>query len=138
MSSQTFTLEAYQHMREHAGWSYRPSVETAEQGRVRSALERARAEYERLRRVEITFDWQDEPSWEVDTSWMDEDTLEAFQRGDTRLMSCEIWDGPETLASLGGIHMDRDWRSDPYRRVIEAELALEAGICHPLDRRFIS
>jgi hypothetical protein len=44
MQTETFTLEAFQFMRQWAGYSYRPALETREQGMVRFALELARAE----------------------------------------------------------------------------------------------
>jgi hypothetical protein len=132
MTPRTFELEAYHHMREHAGMSYQPSIETREQGAVRSALELARAEYV-ARHSAVYFAWQadDDP----DLSWMDADARTELERGETAMMACVLYgaDG-ESLASLWGIHMRDPWQADPYRRVIEAQLALEAGVCHPLDR----
>jgi hypothetical protein len=103
---------------EHAGYSYDPKTETAEQGRIRCAVELADAEATG-QRLGYTFEWD----WDEcpDLSWMsDEERKEEHE-----VLCCRIPDPENTrysLASLCGI-------TDPdsnYRRVIEAELAQEA------------
>ena len=107
---------------EHAGYSYGPG-ETPEQGRERCAKALAAAE---RRASEEGWSFQ----WEVDqhsdsSDWCDEQPAYS------------VWDcvardvAGEVRASLGAIDFGCDgepW-DDPYRRVVEAELALE-GLWH--------
>ncbi|MEN3280060.1 MAG: hypothetical protein V7607_1200 [Solirubrobacteraceae bacterium] len=111
-------------MREHGGYSYHPTLETPEEGRVRCALALARAERELQARSDVFVVWEDDcdgtadgerPAWGcVLYRWRDEEVT-----------------SPAVLTSLWGIDAPE---GDPYRRVVEAELALEADICHPMDR----
>ena len=103
---------------QHAGYSHNPETETAEQGRLRCAVELAEAETI-AERLGYSFEWE----WDSDPdlSWMSDEEREQ----DHEVLCCRIPD-PDTprysLASLSGI-------TDPdrsYRRVIEAELASEA------------
>lgn len=129
---QTFTFEGYRHMREHGASSYRPSLETAEQGAVRSALELARADFA-LHASGAFVEW--ERDYEADTSWMDAEQRAELERGETAMMGAALYNADGAYAAgLWSIHMRTPYGADPYRRVVEAELALEAGICHPLDR----
>jgi hypothetical protein len=138
MTMQTFTLEAFQFMMTHAGYSHRTG-EPAKQGRVRCALELARAEYV-LCRSAASVKW--EVDCDADLSWLDQtdaemgEGFEAFaaerrvehERGDMAMMGAILRDADgEIVSSLWGIELPRDWYADPYRRVIEAELACEAG-----------
>ena len=103
---------------QHAGYSHNPKTETAEQGRLRCAVELAEAEAigQRLG-YEFDWEWDSDP----DLSWMSDDEREQ----EHEVLCCRIPDPDNTrysLASLCGI-------TDPdsnYRRVIEAELASEA------------
>jgi hypothetical protein len=132
MQEQTFTFAGYRFMHEYAGYGYRPSIETPEQGRVRVALELARAEYAASKRGAFV-QWATDSY--PDTSWMDDETRAEFDAGETVMMDAVLYDEQGApRASLSGIHLCTPWMADPYRRVVEAELALEAGICHPLDR----
>jgi hypothetical protein len=98
----------------HAGSSYTPGKETKAQGKRRGAVALAHAEAEASRR-----------GWRV--SW--EYSQEPYEMGDAESeMPSEVYDAVlrdengEMLESLGMI-------GDPsreYRRVVEAELALEA------------
>jgi hypothetical protein len=101
---------------QNAGYSYDTKTETAEQGRIRCAMELAQAE-QYARNLGWEFEWE----WDPDLSWMTDEEREH----DHEVLCCRIPD-PEnsrySLASLCGI-------TDPdssYRRVIEAELASEA------------
>jgi hypothetical protein len=103
---------------QHAGYSHNPKTETAEQGRLRCAVELAEAEAIG-QRLGYEFDWEGDS--DPDLSWMSDDEREQ----EHEVLCCRIPDPDNTrysLASLCGI-------TDPdsnYRRVIEAELASEA------------
>jgi hypothetical protein len=95
----------------NAGWSYDPATETSEQGRWKCARKLAAAE-EWAARVNLEYEWG-------------EDWDSCEHEYEPRPDSCEYCMaslGKEVLASLGCI----DDATDDYRRVIEAELALEA------------
>lgn len=129
-TSHTFTLDAFRHMRAFGPSSYRPSIETPEQGAVRAALELARAEYA-LRASSVEVSWQRDPY--PDLSWCDAEQLRELRAGETEMLECTLY-GPdgEPIESMGGIHVLAG--DESYKRVVEAELALQAGVCHPLDR----
>lgn len=99
----------------HAGYSYDPKTETAQQGRRRCARELASAE-EDAEVIGITFKW--EPSESPDLSWMDESVRNEVH---------EVWDclafNPVTkkYASL----CDITDPSEEYIRVVQAQLATE-------------
>jgi hypothetical protein len=113
----------------HAGYSYSPGVETADQGRRRCAVELARAE-KALSDSGSSVEWVEDD--DPDTSWLDQDGWEdhkaAHERGEYVFMGAILRD-PDgaVLKSLWGIDLPADWYRDPYRRVVEAELASEAG-----------
>jgi hypothetical protein len=96
----------------HAGWSFDPKTETSRDGRVRTAVLLANAEKE-LQASTAQVIWEDDPlPYEGDVEW------------DGPVYVAVISDGEgETLGSLGGIAMAS--LDEPYRRVIEAELAYE-------------
>lgn len=101
----------------NAGWSYDPHKQTKEEGRQECARALAMAER-----------WATETGveyrWEIDQDgppWRDDDD-------DNTYWSCvAIDDDYECVASLGGIDFvtGEPW-GEGYRRVVEAELALEA------------
>lgn len=82
----------------------------------------------------LAFVWQHDES--PDLSWMDEATLAEFNRGETEMLACALirkceahgtdCRHAEILASLCGIHVRPGDRL--YGQIVEAELALEAGI----------
>lgn len=105
---------------DHAGYSYQPATENEYAGRVRGALALASAEADATD-AGASFDWQIDQ--DIDSSeWCDE-------RPAWQTWQCCIRDAKgELLNSLGGIDFGRDgepW-SEPYKRVVEAELALES------------
>lgn len=104
----------------HAGYSYRPDTETPSQGRRRCARELARAE--RLGSAAgLSFTWSYDP--DIDSSDFD-DSADPWP-----LWQCECFNEDGGMAAyLGGIDLGRDGipHGDPYRRVVEAELAMEA------------
>jgi hypothetical protein len=112
---------------EHAGYSYDPKTESADEGRVRCAREMAKAEaFVKGQEYEYEWDWDesgcngcdcDSPDCKCSTG-EEHETLcvSLFNPRDRET------DKYATLVSLSGI-CGADAK---YRRVIEAELALEA------------
>ena len=104
----------------HAGYSYNPGNETRQQGRRRCARALAQAESDG-RDASLSFEWNVDPH--CDSS----DFSKA--RPPWQLWYCVCRDANGIVrASLCGIDFGRDgepW-SNPYRRVVEAELASEA------------
>ncbi len=102
-----------------SGYSYNPKTETREQGRMRGAKALAKAEAH-AKDVGYIFEWGYD---DVDSSEWSDETPPYAQ------WICIVRDANgEVLASLGGIDFGRDgepW-GDPYKRVVEAELASEA------------
>ncbi len=112
-------MTPYQFFLRHAGFSYDPKTETADAGRRRCARDLANAEKRGY--AGVSFAWLIDP--DTDSSeWCDEPP--AY---DQWVCVCRDPNG-NVLASLGGIDFGRDGSpySDPYRRVVEAELAQEA------------
>lgn len=110
-------IEAVKFFYDNACWSYDPSRETAEQGRLQSARSLARAEARRKSESA----WV---TWEQDDIPFDDDVHGPDEYGFIAI----LWrynpesDAPEALASLGMVDAEP---GHPYRRVVEAELALE-------------
>lgn len=110
---------------EHAGYGRNPD-ETEAQARTRGAVELAAAEA-MARDEGVSFQWS------VDADVTSADWIEAGQDGSRDHNPWETWmcvardeDGKH-IGSLGGVDFGRGgspW-GDPYRRVVEAELALE-------------
>jgi hypothetical protein len=103
---------------QHAGWSYHPTTETAEQGRRRSAATLATAEVW-ARDNGIEFEWEDDETI---------NHMREFDCYDVEPQTCETCiarnaDG-DVVASLGCI----DDADTDYRRVVQAELAYEAQL----------
>lgn len=99
-----------------AGWSYDPHKQTQDEGRQECARALAMAER-----------WAGETGIEYRWS-VDQDAMATEGLDGGVLWECvAIDDDYEQVASLGGIGFDsgEPW-GDDYRRVIEAELALEA------------
>ena len=105
---------AYDFFYRHAGYGYGPG-ETPEQGRKRGAASLAKAEQEATARG-WTVEWEEDPE-----GW---DSIGDIDPDDVReILSAVLYDEDHNvLGSLGSIvNPDRN-----YRRVVEAELALEA------------
>lgn len=102
---------------DNAGYGYNPLNETAEQGRVHCAEALARAEARR----KLEGGWV---SWEDEPDPFDDDAHGPDEYG----YHAVLWqydaeaDRPVSLGSLGMVDAGP---GDPYRRVVEAELALE-------------
>lgn len=103
---------------EHGGYGWNPATETPEQGHMRSAFALAKAE-RWAKRKGMTFHWEDD--WTVADHAAE---FDCYKDGEPD--SCEqvvMLDKRETVrGSLGCV----DDATDAYRRVVEAELALEA------------
>ena len=108
---------------EHAGWSFDPATETPEQGRLRGAHDLAEAE-------RWAWDAGYEAHWEVDDLGHDDLCgIEGCRTDHGTAYVCVLFapDG-SPAASLGGVTFGpgKGPGDDPYRRVVEAELASEA------------
>lgn len=105
----------------HAGSSYMPGKETPAQGKRRGAKRLAHAEAAAKRRGwEVEWDHEQSP----DLSWADEEQREDIEEVLDAVLKDEHG---HVLASLGNITFGRDSMANRnYRRVVEAELALEA------------
>lgn len=112
-------LTAYHFFLKNAGYSHAVN-EPAIVGRRRCARELAAAE-QRALSGSYTFDWNLDQ--DIDSSSFSDETP-AWS-----LWECLMRDADGTVvASLGGIDFGRDkdpWMGDPYKRVVEAELAME-------------
>lgn len=104
---------------EHAGSSYDPATETEAGGRMRGAKALAEAEK-----------WASEAG--VFFRWVDDEDAAAFANvcacGEDHgpAFSCIAFLDGESVASLGSVTFgDAGLSGDPYRRVVEAELAAE-------------
>lgn len=106
---------------DHAGYSYDPKTETAQQGRIRCALSLAEAE-DAAQRLDWRYEWTND--WGVGShrEYFGKDSAYADREPDT-CEFCQLFDADgEVLETLGCV----DDASTEYRRVIEAELASEA------------
>lgn len=103
----------------HAGYSYDPVKETAEQGRTRGAKQLAKAERQAFMRG-FFYRWYVDP--DCDSSEFSEETPPWH------LWQVAIFNRQGRIVnSLHGIDFGRegDPCNDPYRRVVEAELAID-------------
>jgi hypothetical protein len=103
---------------DNAGFCYNPKTETKDEGRYRSAMQLVQAELEGTHQG-FSFVWDVD---DIDSSDFSDDTPhELFY------CTCLDYRG-DVLSSLGGVDFGpntQPWSHD-YRRVVEAELALEA------------
>lgn len=112
------TTEALRFHWEHGGYNYNPATETADQGRARCALEAAGAEAW-AQEQGIEFRWEDD--WNIGDHAAE--FPDAYDDGGPETCEmCTAYLGDTMLTCLGCI----DDASDEYRRVIEAEMAMEA------------
>jgi len=113
------TTSAVQFFYDNAGYSYDPKVETQWHGRIRCAKELAAAE-ELATEAGIDYVWDVDP--DINSSEFSDETP-AWE-----LWECMALDTDRHLvAALAGIDFGRDgtpWNND-YKRIVEAELALE-------------
>jgi len=127
-------LSPYHFFLKHAGSSYSPKTETVQQGAIRGA--RALAKAERLARQRgYRFHWSIDPG-SSSADWIDDNEDGGRNRDPWRVWQCCAMGSRdpgyrgagEVLANLSGIDFGRGGtpRTNPYRRVVEAELAQEA------------
>lgn len=111
--------QAEQFFFDSAGYSYDPKTENAEQGKIRCAERMAKAERDG-REAGLSFQWSED--YRDSSEWSDEKPSWVQY-----ICVCFAPDGI-MLASLSGVDFGRDGtpESNPYRRVVEAELAIEA------------
>lgn len=113
-------MNSYQFFLKHAGYSYNPETETPMQGRIKGARALAKAERQ-ARDAGYSFAWGiDDPRGSA--QWTDEKPAWGS-------WYCVAHNSEgETKYALYGIDFGRDgepW-GNPYRRAVEAELALES------------
>lgn len=111
--------QAEQFFFDNGGYSYDPKTETAEQGKLHCAERMAKAELEG-RNAGLSFQWRQD----------DRDSSEWSEEKPSWAQYVCVCFGPDgaMLDSLSGVDFGRDGtpESNPYRRVVEAELASEA------------
>jgi hypothetical protein len=113
------TPQAQAFFHKHAGFSYDPACETIDEGKTRCAYALAQSEQ-----------WAQDSGYTY--GWMIDEIGDSSEFSDDepawQLWVCDMYDETGAhVTSLGGIDFGRDgspWH-DPYRRVVEAELALE-------------
>jgi len=118
-------MNSYQFFLKHAGYSHNPATETHMQGRIRCARQLAAAE-RWARDAGYSF------SWDIDdylsSEWIADNEDGGRNRSPWQTWCCIAHDANGKVQSiLGGIDFGRDGKpwSDPYKRVVEAELASE-------------
>jgi hypothetical protein len=106
---------------DHAGFSYNPETETADAGHARCAIAFAAAEKRLQRLVDDgthSLTWEEDP--EYDPAGYDPPEPEG-----TRGFGAILRRGTEVLGSLWAVTFATNDPSDPYARVVAAELADE-------------
>lgn len=124
MGNVTITLtDAEQFFYDHAGYGYDPASETPEDGRARGAVVLARAE-RTARNLGWFVDWEIDP--DADTTPTDS----YFVSGNPQWTATLYDTNGDVRGSLCGIDFAEVYevtpQSDPYARVVAAELAAEA------------
>jgi hypothetical protein len=115
---QTPKQAAYLFFLRNAGYSYDPKTQTKQQGRAAGARRLAKAERD-ARALGYTFEWEDD--WTIGDHF--KEYGECYANGEPETCeSCVMRDSAgKVVQSLGCI----DDATREYRRVVEAELALE-------------
>lgn len=118
-------MNPYQFFLKHAGYSFNPQTETPMQGRIRCARALAKAERQ-ARDQGFSYSWSIDP--DVDSSDFGDNLDNGVLGEPWKLWQCAMYNADgRIVASLHAIDFGRDgspW-SDPYKRVVEAELAME-------------
>ncbi len=125
--------KAEQFFYDNAGWSYDPKVETSDEGKVKCAKVMAQAEiWARENCYSFQWDYERENPSDVfgkacpkREKCIDDKCPYAHYNPKNDFFCATIWDNsdtPEVVGSLGMIAAP----SPEYRRVVEAELAMEA------------
>ena len=112
---------AIQFFMEHGGFSYDPKHETPEQGRKRCAESMAVAEAMAWDQ-DYTFSWMYD-EWGCSGCDCGDPDCDCYTEEPHEVLVCTMYDpNGESVASLGGIC----GATNEYRRVVQAELAMEA------------
>lgn len=118
------SVTPYHFFLSHAGYSYDPKTQTPMQGRIECAKLLADAE-RKAREAGCSFHWDIDPTI-TSRDWCSRG--QSGYRDPWETWCCRMRDPQgDIVATLGGIDFGRDgspW-GDPYRRVVEAELACE-------------
>ena len=120
-------MNPFRFFMQHAGYSYDPKTETPEQGRRRCARSLADAEM-RARDAGCSYQWEVDPHARS-SDWIADHEDGGKYRDPWITWQCCMHDAEgEAIASLGGIDFGRNGSpfGSPYKRVVEAELALES------------
>lgn len=107
---------------DHAGFSYIPARETAEDGRERNAVELAAA-YSELYAVSTDA----YVSWEIDPEITSHGWEDSNEPERPTLIATLVY-GENVVGSLGGIDVKGCNTDDPYCEVVEAELWREFAV----------
>jgi hypothetical protein len=111
---------------EHGPSSHNPETQTADEGRWESARAYARAE-QAGRDAAHSYEWEIDP--DIDSSEFSD------ERPSWALWECIVYNADrEPIGSLSGIDFGRDGMpsDNPYRRVVEAQLSMEALASMPV------
>jgi hypothetical protein len=112
--------EAWRFFLANAGYSYNPQIESLAQGKARSARRFAKAERDAASKG-IRFEWEFDPDGCIGCDCGSDD-CECSTGNDHETLECLAFDkAGKLVASLGSVCKP----SREYRRVVEAELALE-------------
>lgn len=124
-------MNPYQFFLKHAGYSYKPGEETPMRGRIRCARALARAERE-ARDSGFSYQWSIDPS-SNSIDWIDDNEDGGRNCNPWSVWQCAMHNANRRIVnSLHAIDFGRGgvpW-GDPYKRVVEAELALD-GLTNP-------
>lgn len=131
--TKTKPLTPYKFFKQWAGYSYDPQKETPEQGRRRCARALAKAEqWAQEHNYQYNWDYDGMDS----TEWIADDENGGKNHEPWSTWQCLMIDPhDEVKQSLCGIDFGRDGQpwDDPYKRVVEAELAHEE--MHEMEKR---
>jgi hypothetical protein len=120
-------MNPYQFFLKHAGYSYDPATQSPMQGRIQNARRLAAAE-RKARDHGYSFKWTIDLDC-TSAHWIADGKDGGRGCNPWQLWQCDFLNRQGyPLSNLGAIDFGRDgepW-GNPYRRVVEAELALEA------------
>ena len=129
-------MNTYQFFLKHAGFSYDPKTETRMQGRMKCARMLAKAERE-ARDGGFSYQWSIDPDI-LSSDWIHDNEDGERDHDPWHTWQCAMYAPykpqeeyyglrPGIVASLHGIDFGRDGKpwGNPYKRVVEAELAID-------------
>lgn len=124
-------VNSYQFFLKHAGYSYKTGEETPMQGRIRCARQLAAVE-RKARDGGFSYNWSVDPDIRSD-DWIADNEDGGRNCDPWQTWQCAMYNADgQIVNSLHSIDFGRDgepW-GDPYKRVVEAELALD-GLTNP-------